>query len=392
MKGSEGKLKLLMEEWKANVSLYIDQDKRGTGRIGMFLVLNGGLFVLYANVHNSNSFVQLLIAVIAIVLAILTYRMSNRAHAFIHLRTLQAALIEKRIKLLLKNSHNELEIDESIAPSTFSRELTAFKALENDSKFSSEMQELEDEFGGKAVEPFKKGWYKSIRHLTWLRSIFWILGLFWFIMAVFSLLRIINALSAAMNVPLSSQHGKMADFGLSYYLKFDWPLDLVSILAGGIVGFLLVFIIDFIKKPRLKVLGFERASVNFGTLYKLRFKIKGRSSPGVCRLRISWSDRNVYAKWDETPNPLDDDNLSKFKPELVPGTFDQPLFKGIEYSVPIVIENNGNREVFSGWWFGKNIGYGPNPRLEKGFNTKLTLYGTGLSWTRSFTEKEICKS
>ena len=193
-------------------------------------------------------------------------------------------------------------------------------------------------------------------------------------------------------VGINTVHGNITDFSLSNYLKLDWPLDLVSTLAGGIVGFLLVFIIHFIKKPRMKVLGFEQVSVNFGTLYKLRFKIKGLSSPGICRLRVSWSDKSVYAKWDESPNPLEDDDLSKFKPELVPGTFDQPLFRGIKYSVPIVIENNANREVFSGWWFGKKIGYGPNPRLEKGFNLKLTLYGAGLSWTRSFTEKEICKS
>lgn len=175
------------------------------------------------------------------------------------------------------------------------------------------------------------------------------------------------------------------------YVKFNWPLDLVSTLAGGVVGFLLVFIIDFIKKPKLKALDFDQVKVNFGTLYKFRFKIKGLSSPGVCRLRISWSDKNVYAKWDETPNPLEGDDLSKFRPELVPGTFDQTLFRGNEYSVPIVIENNDYREVFSGWWFGKDIGYGPNPQLESGFQIKLTLHGAGLSWSRSYTEREICK-
>jgi len=38
---------LLLEEWKQNVALYIDQDKRGFERIRMFLAVHAGLVVLY---------------------------------------------------------------------------------------------------------------------------------------------------------------------------------------------------------------------------------------------------------------------------------------------------------------------------------------------------------
>jgi hypothetical protein len=80
------------------------------------------------------------------------------------------------------------------------------------------------------------------------------------------------------------------------YLAIRWPLDLLSVLASGVVGFLLVFIIDWIWKPRIKVLSFEKVQVNFGILYKLRFRLGGFNSPGVCRLRINWDSKSVFAK------------------------------------------------------------------------------------------------
>ena len=81
---------------------------------------------------------------------------------------------------------------------------------------------------------------------------------------------------------------------------------------------------------------------------EFRFRLKGLSAPGLSRLTISWSDKTVVAKWDETPNPLERDDLSKFRPELVPATYDQPLFCGNEYVVPVLIERNGRFEIFSG--------------------------------------------
>ena len=173
-------------------------------------------------------------------------------------------------------------------------------------------------------------------------------------------------------------------------VEFRLPLDLLSALAGGVIGFLLVFVVDWIKKPRIRVLGFEKVSVNFGTLYKLKFRIGGFDCPGICQLRIEWADKSTYAKWDETPNPLENDRLDSFRPELVPFTYNNLLFHGVEYAVPLVYEDGGSREVFSGWWFGKKRGYGPNPCLPRGFNLKLTMFGGGLSWSRTYSESEIC--
>jgi hypothetical protein len=64
-------------------------------------------------------------------------------------------------------------------------------------------------------------------------------------------------------------------------IAFSFPLDAMSVIAGGVVGFCLVFLVDYIKRPRVQDLGFSTADVNFGKLYKLRFKLKGISSPGL---------------------------------------------------------------------------------------------------------------
>ena len=65
---------------------------------------------------------------------------------------------------------------------------------------------------------------------------------------------------------------------MSDYATFTFPLDLLSTLAGGVVGFVLVFIVDWVKRPRVKLLGFA-VSTNFGTLYKLRFRLRGCTEP-----------------------------------------------------------------------------------------------------------------
>lgn len=174
------------------------------------------------------------------------------------------------------------------------------------------------------------------------------------------------------------------------WVTFNLPLDLASTVAGGIVGFVLVFVVDWIKRPRIQFLGFSSAQANFGKLYKFRFRLKGLSPPGLSRLTISWSDKTVFAKWDETPNPLERDDWSRFRPELVPATYDQPLFCGSEYAVPVIIERDGSHEIFSGWWFGKDSGYGPDPGVNKQDHIKLTLSGAGLSWAKEFTVDRVC--
>jgi hypothetical protein len=176
---------------------------------------------------------------------------------------------------------------------------------------------------------------------------------------------------------------------LNHYVTLNFPLDLASILAGGIVGFFLVFIVDWVKKPRVKLLGFVPVVFNGGTLHKMRFKVKGLESPGLSCLNIGWCCKNVFAKWDETPNPLEAGNANTFRPELVPATYYQPLFCSREYTVPIVFENNGKYEIFSGWWFGKNSGYGPDPAIGSTVQICLTLNGARLSLSKSFSVNQI---
>jgi len=174
------------------------------------------------------------------------------------------------------------------------------------------------------------------------------------------------------------------------YIVLYWPLDLVSTIGGGVVGLFLVYLVDWIRKARIKYIGFKKAHATFGTLYKLHFIVKGRRSPGICRMQIRWDGKSVFAKWDENPNPLDRDVLGAFRAELVPSTFDQTLFNGEEYFVPVVIENGATRKVFSGWWFGHQLGYGPDPTLREGFSIDIVLIGTDIKWSRQFSEKEIC--
>ena len=174
------------------------------------------------------------------------------------------------------------------------------------------------------------------------------------------------------------------------YVTFSFPLDLASTLAGGVVGFLLVFLVDWVRKPRVRFLGFVPVASNAGTLHKLRFKIWGFQTPGLSSLNIEWCCRNVFAKWDETPNPQEEGESTKFRPELVPSTYYQPLFCGKEYTIPIIIESHGKHDIFSGWWFGRKSGYGPDPAIEPTAQIRLTLTGAGLSWSKPFSLSQIC--
>jgi hypothetical protein len=45
---------------------------------------------------------------------------------------------------------------------------------------------------------------------------------------------------------------------LGQYVEAKWPLNLLSALVGGVVGLLLVFVVVWIKKPRIRVRGFEK--------------------------------------------------------------------------------------------------------------------------------------
>ena len=172
----------------------------------------------------------------------------------------------------------------------------------------------------------------------------------------------------------------MANLNPTQFFHFDFPLDLASTIAGGLVGLLLVYLVEWLWRPSVKYLGLEAVKGNPGTFYKLRFRLAGRKDPDLCCLQVEWCGNKVFAKWDETPNPLKSDQLNEFAPERVPETYYQPLFLRQEYSVPILIKvnNQNNKEVFSGWWFGKGKGYGPDPTIEDSAKISLTLLGSNF--------------
>jgi len=141
---------LLLEEWKQNVALYIDQDKRGLERIKMFLTVQAGLFILYGAILGH--FTELpfvvggcLISLFSIVFAKITWKMSKRAHAFIILRVVQCIIIEEEIskKCFERKDTNQNDKIELVL-STFTRENIAFANEDNISpKYVSLKQRLQ---------------------------------------------------------------------------------------------------------------------------------------------------------------------------------------------------------------------------------------------------------
>ncbi len=129
-KDKKAVLDLLLEEWKQNVSLYIDQDKRGLERIKMFLTVHAGLLVFFGILWKSppdrwSVWAAWIIVVVGVVFTIITHLMSKRAHAFILLRKLQGMLIEKEIKNLI-SPNTPWRTSEGII-TTFTREHVSFK-------------------------------------------------------------------------------------------------------------------------------------------------------------------------------------------------------------------------------------------------------------------------
>lgn len=178
--------------------------------------------------------------------------------------------------------------------------------------------------------------------------------------------------------------GRFKGLGWSDFINFG-----SSVLSGFIAGLVSVIVWQWFTRPTVRFLGFERVPVNFGVLYKLRFRLGGRASPGVCGMRLEWPGGDLFAKWDETPNPLERDDPNQFRAELVPLTFYQPLFHGRDYVVPIVVEESGGYALFSGWWFGRRFGYGPGPALRGEEQIRVTISGSGLNWSEAFPVAEI---
>ena len=176
-------------------------------------------------------------------------------------------------------------------------------------------------------------------------------------------------------------------------MNIDWINIAVGGLLGTLLGFLLVKISDWSRKARLHFSGFKKCDVNFGTLYKISFTVKGCFDPGISCIRITSKGYSAFAKWDEAPNPLKDDKLESFISEMVPSTYYQPIFLKKEYRVPVVIEENNNGKklfIFDGWWFGKGKGYYKGQELSKEEELTLNvLGGNGLNWNKTFKVKNI---
>jgi len=173
--------------------------------------------------------------------------------------------------------------------------------------------------------------------------------------------------------------------------NFNLPIDLGSAIVGGIIGLLLVLAWEWLTKPRIFWFNYSfiKEKVNFGTLYKLKFKVWGLRSPGFCEFQIHWGRNMVRGKWDESPNPLHKDDLNQFEPALVPQSFFLPLMLKQYYTVPILHEDDKSLTVFSGWWFGRKMGYGPNPRINKKAQLTLIIKGNNLEWRKKIKVEDI---
>jgi hypothetical protein len=208
---------LLMEEWKKNVDLYIDQDKRGLQRIQIFLTIHAGLLVLCGILWKGESSVWSLLAFWLIVIGAclftyITHRMSIKAHAFILLRKIQGMLIEKKIKELL--NIDKWQTSEGIV-TTFTREHVSFKG--DTFKETTEYSDLTQEENNEGLKEAKKRWQlikevkkmgkyisdlvtsqgdkfgkdKTMTHLDWLKMLYKGLLVLWLLLGLLSTYRYI---------------------------------------------------------------------------------------------------------------------------------------------------------------------------------------------------------
>lgn len=172
---------------------------------------------------------------------------------------------------------------------------------------------------------------------------------------------------------------------INYLNMINWvsSLEWFNALLGGVVGLLLVFCYDWTRRPRIKMCGFRCFDTNFGKLYKIKFKIIGKVHPGASEILIKWKDGQVNAKWDENQNPLRllSDGSEEFVPEKVPDTRILGVYCRREYMVPILHEDSsGQLTIFSGWWFGRNAGYGIDvPTVFKDQKIQIEFVSQNLS-------------
>ena len=172
-------------------------------------------------------------------------------------------------------------------------------------------------------------------------------------------------------------------------ISVDWPNAVVGALVGWLLGFACNRMILWSRRAKMRVIRFERVPVKCAILYKLRFIIDGKDSPGECSCELESGGQTTWAKWDEKPNPLVEDRLDSFDAGLVPNTFFQTLVVKREYSLPILAQTDGVIELFGGWWFGRSKGYYRLNPVDPASFVTITLRGAGLNWKRRFPVQEI---
>jgi len=182
-------LQILIEEWKQNVALYIDQDKRGMERTKIFLLVHAGLLTAWGIFWKVPSNIWsmcagLMFAFMGIFFTCITLEMSRRAHAFILLRKTQAMLIEGKIKNIVAKSAQWKTSSGIIT--TFTREHISFRSDKNiliPDLWKSLIEEVKD-MDPYALRPLMlEGEFQhSIGHLCWLKQLHYALYALWAIL------------------------------------------------------------------------------------------------------------------------------------------------------------------------------------------------------------------
>ena len=189
--------KLLLEEWKQNVALYIDQDKRGMERIKVFLTVHAGLLIFQGILWNAplnrwSVYAGCLLSLVGVFFTIITQLMSRRAHAYILLRKLQGMIIENAMKNLVASKETWKTSNGIIT--TFTREHVLFRRKKDQEKdpehLRNDWNSLIEEtkaMGGYASNPVILNglWSFSIGHLRWLTLVYCTLYVFWPILGIF---------------------------------------------------------------------------------------------------------------------------------------------------------------------------------------------------------------
>lgn len=169
------KIHLLLEEWKKNVDLYIDQDKRGLQRITMFITIHAGLLIFYSQIYAKDFLVTFVIIAIGLYLTFITKKVSKRSHKCILMRSIQGLLIENALKKIIASAEGVEEISwKSLSGiiTTFTRE-NIFSRIHFDKPVPPEWKSLKDEaeWDYYTATVFKKD-KQSIGHYDWLNRMY----------------------------------------------------------------------------------------------------------------------------------------------------------------------------------------------------------------------------